>query len=77
MGSIYLQSVVAMLNHFIFQNLAGDLILLCLQENEVCAIQWKTSKILKTWSNFNTLLTDDFVGTGTNQVLLFSGIELF
>ncbi|KAM4795640.1 Fanconi anemia group B protein [Rhinophrynus dorsalis] len=48
----------------------GDLFIVSFASGDVCAI-WKDSlKIAATWQQVQTILVDDFVGTGSDQILL-------
>lgn len=55
------------------QSAKDCLILLCLEEDQVCAVDWTNSKILKNWQAFSEVLVDDFIGLGSLQTLLLQG----
>ncbi|XP_049623023.1 Fanconi anemia group B protein [Suncus etruscus] len=45
--------------------------LVSFKSNKACAVWNKNFQIAAKWDNINSVLIDDFVGTGTEQVLLF------
>ena len=59
----------------IFENPKDELILLCSEEDQVCAVDWLNSKIVKTYQVFSKVLLDDFMGLGTFQTLLLHSLQ--
>ncbi|XP_077199302.1 Fanconi anemia group B protein [Paroedura picta] len=54
---------------------SNDLVIVSFSSGEVCSV-WKDSlQIASCWQNVKSVLTDDFIGIGTDQVLVFPETE--
>ncbi|KAI5146842.1 Fanconi Anemia Group B Protein [Manis pentadactyla] len=48
----------------------GDLFIVSFRSNDVCAVWEKNFQVAAKWEKASSILIDDFIGTGTEQVLL-------
>ncbi|KAK7939226.1 hypothetical protein WMY93_002552 [Mugilogobius chulae] len=49
----------------------GFLFVITFNDNRVCAVWKETFTVASEWSGVNSVLVDDFLGIGTDQILLF------